>query len=314
MMGAAAGGMLPVTYALLSEMMPARHRGWSMVLVGSLGAIGGYFAASLASALLQPLFGWRGLWLLNLPSGLILVLLGRFIPESARFLIAHGRVNEAAAVMRRFGATARDAAPAAPPVAHAPLAGIALAGKLTALSLTALAWGLINFGLLLWLPAELVAHGFSVGLASALLVKSAVIAVPTVAVAALLYHRWSTKGAMLVSIAVTLAGLVAVFRLGSGGSAVLPLALLIVGTNAIIGVVLPYTAESFPLAVRGRATGWVAACTKAGGLLAQTLSIMALTPSTTAAAAAIALPTVAAFALVARFGRETRGIDLRALD
>ena len=40
-MGAAAGGMLPVTYALLAEMMPNRHRGWSLVLVGGLGAVGG---------------------------------------------------------------------------------------------------------------------------------------------------------------------------------------------------------------------------------------------------------------------------------
>ena len=50
MMGAAAGGMLPVTYALLAEMMPGRHRGWALVLVGGLGAAGGYFAASGASA------------------------------------------------------------------------------------------------------------------------------------------------------------------------------------------------------------------------------------------------------------------------
>src|SRR3546814_10102483 len=39
LMGAAAGGMLPVTYALLAEMMPSRHRGWSLVLVGGLGAV-----------------------------------------------------------------------------------------------------------------------------------------------------------------------------------------------------------------------------------------------------------------------------------
>jgi MFS family permease len=30
MMGAAAGGMLPVAYALLAEIMPTRHRGWSL--------------------------------------------------------------------------------------------------------------------------------------------------------------------------------------------------------------------------------------------------------------------------------------------
>src|SRR3954452_17907931 len=91
MMGAAAGGMLPVTYALLAEMMPSKHRGWALVLVGGLGAVGGYFAASGLSALLQPIFGWRILWLLNLPTGLTLVLLGRYIPESAKFLMARGR-------------------------------------------------------------------------------------------------------------------------------------------------------------------------------------------------------------------------------
>ena len=80
LMGAAAGGMLPVAYALLAEIMPPRHRGWSLVLVGGLGAVGGYFAASGFSALLQPIFGWRVLWLLNLPTGLALVLLGGLIP------------------------------------------------------------------------------------------------------------------------------------------------------------------------------------------------------------------------------------------
>src|SRR5438270_1907811 len=124
MMGAAACGMLPVTCALLAEMMPSRHRGWSLVLVGGLGAVGGYFAASGLSALLQPVFGWRILWLLNLPTGLTLVLLGGLIPESAKFLIARGRDEEARAVMRRFGSKVRKtkrqpttkAAAAAPPL------------------------------------------------------------------------------------------------------------------------------------------------------------------------------------------------------
>ena len=77
------------------------------MLVGGLGAVGGYFAASGFSALLQPIFGWRILWLLNLPTGLSLVLLGAFIPESAKFLLARGRREEARRVMERFGSKAR---------------------------------------------------------------------------------------------------------------------------------------------------------------------------------------------------------------
>lgn len=323
MMGAAAGGMLPVTYALLAEMMPSRHRGWSLVLVGGLGAVGGYFAASGLSAILQPIFGWRILWLANLPTGLTLVLLGALIPESAKFLLARGRVQEAEAVMRRFGARATRAAPVASTVQRASptpirqaLAGLSLYGKLAALSLCALSWGLINFGLLLWLPADLVAKGYSVGVSSRLLAESALIAFPTVFVAALLYSRWSTKGALATMIALTLAGLLLVLRLelAGTGSPVLPVALLIVGTNGIIAIVLPYAAESFPLRVRGRATGWVAACTKAGGLFAQGLTISGLALSMSTSSLLIMVPTAVSLFLVAWFGRETRGRDLRDLE
>lgn len=319
MMGAAAGGMLPVTYALLAEMMPNKHRGWSLVLVGGLGAVGGYFAASGFSALLQPEFGWRILWLLNLPSGLILVLLGGFIPESAKFLLARGRDAEARAVMARFGSTARRLA-ALPPlpagtVSHA-LTGAKLIGKLAALSIAAIAWGLINFGLLLWLPADLVAKGYSVAVSSKLLAESALIAFPTVFVAALMYSRWSTKWSLVTMIGVTLLGLVGVLQLefAGTGSPVLPVALLIVGSNGIIAILLPYTAESFPLRVRGRATGWVAACTKGGGVAAQALSITALVPAMGVTAGLIIVPTALALGLCAWFGRETRGRDLRLLD
>ena len=318
MMGAAAGGMLPVTYALLAEMMPNRHRGWSLVLVGGLGAVGGYFAASALSALLQPIFGWRILWLANLPTGLALVILGAFIPESAKFLLARGRVQEAEAVMRRFGAKAQRTTVAvvvARQGAHV-LSGFALYGKLAALSLCALSWGLINFGLLLWLPADLVAKGYSVGLSSRLLAQSALIAFPTVFIAALLYSRWSAKWALVAMIAVALAGLLLVLKLelAGSGSPVLPVALLIVGTNGIIAIVLPYAAESFPLRIRGRATGWVAACTKGGGLFAQGLTISGIGLSMGVSSLLVMVPTALSLVLIAWFGRETRGRDLRELE
>lgn len=320
MMGAAAGGMLPVTYALLAEMMPNRHRGWSLVLVGGLGAGGGYFVASGAAALLVPELSWRILWLLNLPTGLLLVVLGAFIPESAKFLLAHGRAVEAQKVMARFGAVARkvdaDAASGLRKPGHGALKGMHLYGKLTALSLTGITWGLINFGLLLWLPNHFVNQGYSMEVASRLLAESALIAFPTVFAGALLYSLWSTKWALGLSIGITLLGLAGVLRmeLFGGGSPVLPVALLIIGINGIIAILLPYTAESFPLRVRGRATGWVAACTKGGGVIAQALFITKLVPSVGVVAGAIMVPMLAALILVAWFGRETRGGDLRALD
>ena len=319
LMGAAAGGMLPVTYALLAETMPSRHRGWTLVLVGGLGSVGGYLLASSLSALLQPMFGWRVMWFLNLPTGLLLIILGAFIPESAKFLMMLGRTAEAHETLKRYGSVVTElpAEPVHAPALPAPPVAGGLAGKTLALTVTGIAWGLINFGLLLWLPNDLVSKGYSMALSSRLLAQSALIALPTVFIGTLMYSRWSSKWSLAAMIVITGLGLAGVLNLaaaGAGTSPVLPVALLIVGVNGIIAILLPYAAETYPLRVRGRATGWVAGCTKAGGLIAQVLGICAAVPPLGVAAGAIMVPVAASLALVAVFGTETRGHDLRELD
>ena len=102
LMGAAAGGFLPVAMTLLTEILPTRYRAALVVLLGGVGAAGGYLLASSAATLLIPTFSWRIMWFLNLPTGLILVVLNRYIPESPRFLLLHGRGAEAAAILRSF--------------------------------------------------------------------------------------------------------------------------------------------------------------------------------------------------------------------
>ncbi len=74
-----------------------------LVLIGGIGAVGGFFAASSLSALLQPEYGWRIMWFLNMPTGLILIALSPLLPESARFLQQMGRTDEARAELARFG-------------------------------------------------------------------------------------------------------------------------------------------------------------------------------------------------------------------
>jgi putative MFS transporter len=325
-MGLAAGGMLPVANALLAEIMPARHRGWALVLIGGIGTVGGYFATSVASALLQPVFSWRVMWLISFPTGLLLVALSPLLPESARYLLQMGRIDEARETFARFGTvitagpeiapTSDRALPASRSMKES-LSSPGLFGTSVALTLAALAWGFVNYGVLLWLPTTLAAEGRSVAAVSGIIASSALIAIPTVLVATWLYGIWSTKRALIVAIGVTTLGLLALLlrqSLPILSNPIISVSLIIIGASAVVSFIIPYAAENFPLRLRGRATGWVAGCSKAGGVFAQGLAAMALVPSLGIAAGLIAVPAVLSLMMVAAFGQETHGVDLGSLE
>jgi putative MFS transporter len=319
-MGASAGGMMPVVYTLLAEIMPPRSRSWVLVLVlvlvlvGGAGLIGGYLAASFAASVFEPCYGWRSLWLQGFPTGILLLLLARFIPEIPESLLSQGRTAELEALGRRFGIVA--APPSAP--AAAPEAAQSHRRVTTALVLTGLAWSFVNFGLLLWLPSDLQDRGYSPAIANGIIAKSALIALPTVAIAAFLYSRWSSKWTLVGSIlltAVSPAATLIVDEISSEPSVVIAVvALLIIGSNAVIAVLLPYAAENYRLGVRGRGTGTVAGASKLGGVAVQGAALLGFVPTFGAAALALILPMAGAAALVAYAGPETRGRSLRELE
>jgi putative MFS transporter len=296
LMGASAGGMLPVAYALLTETLPAKSRGWALVLVGGLGSAGGYVAASVAAATIEPHFTWRALWLLGLPTGVVLMALNRFIPESPAFL--RPSKGHAAELARPAGGHLT----------------VAIALLLAALTVVGLGWGLVNFGILLWLPTELVARGHPLNAMSALISKGALLAAPLVLLVALGYARWSGKWTLVSTIAAMVAGLCGLLALDlpAVGDAigVLPsVVLLVVGANGVIATILPYAAENTPAAIRGRATGWVAGASKTGGIFAQVLSLAGATPGLTVAALFTACLLTASAVLLALNdpNREDRG-------
>lgn len=315
LMGASAGGMLPVVYTLLAEVMPPRHRSWVLVLVGGTGLVGGYLAASGAAHVFEPEFGWRSLWLQGFPSGLLLLALARLIPESPRFLAEQGQQAELLDLERKFGIVRRAKTPApedAPVAFHRH-------GRLTvALTIAALSWSFINFGLLLWLPTDLQSRGYSAELASGIIASSALLALPTIMLAAWLYSCWSSKWTLVGTIVLTLVGLAGALLpgpvLASPPLLIAVIALLIVGTNGMIAVLLPYTAENYPLGIRGRATGLVAGSSKFGGVAVQVFALVGLIPTLGGTALALLMPTALCGGLIAWAGRETRGRSLRELE
>jgi putative MFS transporter len=234
-----------------------------------------------------------------------------------------GRPEEARATLARFGSVVVTETEdwdeeAALDHSHLPPVDKRYIGTTIALTVAALSWGFVNFGLLLWLPGDLMAEGRNMGVAASIIAYSSLIAVPVVAIAAWLYSAWSTKGSLMVMIGAMALGLLMMVLRHSGmamfANPVLPVTLLILGSTGTISILLPYSAENYPLRIRGRATGWVAGCSKSGGLLCQGLSVIAIVPALGAAALAIGAPVLLGLGLVAVYGRETRGRDLRELE
>jgi putative MFS transporter len=316
LMGTAVGGMLPIAFALLAETIPARHRGWLMVLIGG-DVAGAYLVTSFLAATLEPRFSWRIMWLIGLPTGVLLVLLNRWIPESPRFLLAAGRVAEAEAVMTRFRArlVPVDAEPGAEPEdrgRYLQLLRPPYRGLTGAIALFGLGWGLVNNGFLLWLPTNLRGVGLETGGAERLLADAALIGLPAVFVVAWLYGFWSSKWTMVGVVLLTSVTLVSFALLGEDVGRrpwllQLLVVALLVGTSATLAVLTPYSSEVYPTRIRARGTGLAGTCARAGGLIGVTAVVVGVVPSSLAGAAVLgAVPTALAALAAMRYGVETR--------
>lgn len=316
LMGLGVGGMLPITFALLAEAIPARHRGWLMVLIGG-DVAGAYIITSWLSAALVPQFTWRILWLIGLPSGVLLILLNRWVPESARFLLAQGREDEARAVMERYGAAVAEDA-GSPLDAGDPPAGRfrqlfqpPFLGAATAVVLLGLGAGLVTFGFQLWIPSNLQRLGYTQVTADRILRDSALIGFPLNFVVAWLYGFWSSKKT-IVGLALLTAAALAGFVVAGDGVArnsTLLHGLLVVpiwGISSVVAVLAAYGSEVFPTPIRSRGTGLAAGASKAGGVLIIALVVAAVAPPSIAATALLgAVPMGLAAVAVGLFGVET---------
>ena len=323
-MGLSAGGLLPIVYALLAETIPKRRRGEAVVIVAGIGTALGFLLASWTAHWLIPEFGWRIMWFFGVPTGLALILLNRYIPESPRFLLANGHADEAREVMRSFGVTVAerpvdDSARPAPAGARPGIASVfrrPYRAITPVLTLYGLAWGLVNFGVLVWLPTYVAKSGVSAAQVTAILAKAALFAIPGSVAVAWLYGRWNSRGTLILAAVLEAAtlGVVAVAGNSIVGNPPLftaVLVVLLISMWATISALAPYSSEVYRTAIRGAGTGVVAGATKLGGVIALAIAVAAWAPPSLAGAALLAaVPAGLAAVLLLFVGVETRGRSL----
>lgn len=120
--GAGIGGEYAAVNATIQEMIPARRRGftdlvvngsfWLGAAVGALGAV-----VVLDPAIMPPEIGWRAAFIIGGALGFLVLFLRRFLPESPRWLMTHGQPEEAEAVVTAIEARVqRETGRPLPPV------------------------------------------------------------------------------------------------------------------------------------------------------------------------------------------------------
>lgn len=102
--GAGIGGEYTAINSTIQELVPARYRGWTDLVINGSFWIGAAVGAVSAIVLLDPAFvgvdlGWRLAYFTGAVLGLIVLVMRMWIPESPRWLMIHGRPDEAHAIV-----------------------------------------------------------------------------------------------------------------------------------------------------------------------------------------------------------------------
>jgi putative MFS transporter len=170
------GGEVPVTLTLASEFSPGRIRGRMTGTMMAAFPVGLVVAATLSLAIV-PNLGWRALFVVGVVPAVLLFFVRRYMPESVRYQLSRGEVDEAQRTVEEIERQALGSGKSAPMQAIAPAVATADTAKrgVTVFALfedgrarrTILLW-IVSFcflwssnGILFMLPTILTQRGFA---------------------------------------------------------------------------------------------------------------------------------------------------------
>ena len=277
LVGFGLGGELPVAATLVSEYAPSRVRGRFIVLLESFWGLG-WIAAACIAYFFIPLYGWRMAFLIGALPALYVCLVRMHMPESVRYLLAHGRVGEARQIVVSLERQLH--VPVAPFVSEKETVPVVAKASFRELwkkpfaSRTIMLWLVwfgINFsyyGIFMWLPSLVFQQGFTVVKTFEYVLIMTLAQLPGYYCAAWLVDKIGRK--YTLSAFLLFSGVASYFF----GHASTAAALMMWGSVMSFfnlgawGVLYTYTPEQYPTAIRALGSGWAAGFGRFGGMAA----------------------------------------------
>lgn len=270
--GVGLGGVVPTAIALTVEYAPAHRRNFNNALMFSGFSIGGVLAALLAVNLLPEnsfrLLFWAGI----APLVLVVPLAWRYLPESADYLRARGRGEEAEALADKYGITLRSVAEEGTEEGNA-IRTIFAPGRVVATVLFGAASFiglLLVYGLSQWLPKIMMTAGYPLGSALKFLLVLNLGAVVGSLVVSLLADRWGSKVVTVLAFASAAASLAALAAKPSVGVLMILVAVAGFGTTGTQILINGYVATHYPPTARATALGWSLGVGRIGAIVGPT--------------------------------------------
>ncbi len=326
--GVGIGGVAPAASALLSELAPPAYRGRMMAWTQVFWVIGWSVAATLGGWF-EATLGWRGILAVGALPAAVALLSALVVPESPRFLLAHGHHDRAHALAKRLAERHGIVVPLGPAAATGapplPRARLSLAAQLAlicgpqlwrrtfALWTTWMAMNAIFSGPVYMLPVILESVGAENPLQLSAYVGYAMIPASFVSVYAI--DRSGRRPLMMASLALAGCGALGVAFGSTAWAIVAGGAVLAAGALAAWPVALAWASEQYPTQVRGTAAGWAAGVSRLGSISAPLIigQLLVLSGGHTWAVLPFAMALFAAVVSVAVFAGETANQTLEEL-
>lgn len=324
LVGFGLGGELPVAATLVSEYAPSRVRGRFIVLLESFWGLG-WIAAACIAYFFIPVYGWRMAFLIGALPALYVCLIRLHMPESVRYLLTRGRVDEARQIVLSLekqlhvpSALFTGETETVPVVAKASFWELWKKPFMSRTIMLWLVWFGINFsyyGIFMWLPSLVFQQGFTVVKTFEYVLIMTLAQLPGYYCAAWLVDKIGRK--YTLSAFLLFSGVASYFFGHASTAATLMMwgSVMSFFNLGAWGVLYTYTPEQYPTAIRALGSGWAAGFGRFGGMAAPMMvgALLARSFGFASVFYMFALVFAAVAVIVLSLGVESKQKDLESL-